>query len=148
MVLCEEILQWLTDCENYPSAMQASSRRVAHSISLLRPESAVGDLQAATLHVAPVPANSFSANNAHGHTKSSREWTMLEQLSRELGKNLGDDGSRSSPLSPSDLAGAALQRVQCQWFVLILIRARFCQHLSACSVPTAQYWEATQGQLQ
>ena len=112
MVLCEEILQWLTDCENYPSAVQASSRRVAHSIPLHRPESAVGDWQAATLHAAPVPANSLSANNAHGHTKSSREWTMLEQLSRELGKNLGDDGSRSSPLSPSDLAGAALQRAR------------------------------------
>jgi hypothetical protein len=100
MVLCEEILQWLTEFESYSSAA-SSSRRVADSVPLPTP----GDLQAATPHAAPVAVKSPSASRAQQRPKSSGEWKMLQQLSHELGKNLGDDGSRSSPLSPSDLAG-------------------------------------------
>ena len=112
MVLCEEVLQWITECGHNPSSRQASSRRAAIVEPIQRPDAVVIGSQttaSATPHLTPLPAKALvtisKQERSHGVSQGDRDWKLLEQLSHELGKNLEDGGGRSSPLSPSDLAG-------------------------------------------
>ncbi len=101
MVLCEEVLQWLTG--------HHSSAQVGGATTTSYPDASVSDSPSAapaTPQVASVAAPALRTTASGKHAEGSREWTLLQQLSHELGKNLGDHGSRSSPLSPSDLAGS------------------------------------------
>ena len=126
MVLCEEVLQWITECGHNSSSSQTSSRRAANVEPIQHPDAILIGSQtaaSATPHLTPLPAKTLLTINLQERSQGvsqevsrvGRDWQLLEQLSHELGKNLEDGGGRSSPLSPSDLAG---RRVCFVWLPL------------------------------
>jgi hypothetical protein len=114
MVLCEEIIQWLSQCGGQSGAGPAASNDngKASAFSVQRSDSAASD--SPRVAYASSPSQTASRNvlrskvSPHQRAHGTAEWTVLKQLSHELGKNLGEEGSRSSPLSPSDLTGHLL----------------------------------------
>jgi hypothetical protein len=106
MVLCEEIVHWLMACGRLPGTDNSGN---AFAISIQRLNSTASDSpRASSASPRPQTASRNSAGATiipHQRTHGGAEWKMLKQLSHELGKNLGEEGNRSSPLSPSDLAG-------------------------------------------
>jgi hypothetical protein len=100
MVLCEEIVQWIIACGGHISSDPVGSSGHAHAISVQRLNSAASS-SPRTSSASPRRSTITPHQRAHG----AADWKMLKQLSHQLGKNLGGEGNRSSPLSPSDLAG-------------------------------------------
>lgn len=115
MVLCEEILQWLTEFGHNPSRSQVDSKRVRSFLPVFHPDEAPAESQSWEPHPvdnqtsAPYPSSKCvkgtETNYSQGFSEGIDEWKLLGHLSRELGKSLGDEGCRSSPLSPSDVTG-------------------------------------------
>ena len=118
MVLCDEIIQWLSSCGSFINSIEPGNGEDSLGFAIpaqpLHP--AISDPpKASSASSEGTPSRSdfhhvLRTTTLHqARTHEGAEWKLLEQLSHELGKNLGDDGGRSSPLSPSDLAG--LKRV-------------------------------------
>jgi hypothetical protein len=135
MVLGDEILQWLTDCGSNPNSVGSTTGSTNSSRDDSKPTfshqqyTPAFNLQTSTSvasHSSSLPAEPPPTVNAppeRGGVGGGRK--LLGQLSRELGKNLGGDGSRSSPLSPSDLAGRRFVSPIAGFFSF----AEGCQHV-------------------
>jgi hypothetical protein len=157
MVLGDEILQWLTDCgSNLSSIGSTDSMRVItrddrNSSSSHHPF--ISETSASiSSHSSSFPVKAPPTVNAtHKQGEKVRDRRLLGQLSRELGKNLVGDGSRSSPLSPSDLAGCrfcflhlkvfAVVASCCLYFFSHFLRSCVVEHITPNVISSIQHSE-------